>query len=92
MVGRRQVFRDLGNRLQPVLRDAYGTLDQPFDECSVGSARAEVADLQATGLIDALVQSCTGGRTESFNHEMTLKLAQELLPGHVVTTGPRRAA
>jgi hypothetical protein len=29
---------------------------------------------QATDLIDALVQSCTGGRTESFNHETTLNL------------------
>src|SRR5437016_2060938 len=33
-----------------------------------------MADLQATDLIDALVQSCTGGRTESFNHETTLNL------------------
>jgi hypothetical protein len=53
---------------------------------------AEVAGLQATDLIDTLVQSCTGGRTESFNHETTLNLAHELLPGHVITTGPRRAA
>ena len=45
-----------------------------------------------TADIDALVQSCTGGRTESLNHETTLKLAHELLPGHVVTPGPRRAA
>jgi flavin-dependent dehydrogenase len=29
---------------------------------------------------------------ESFNHETTPNLAHELLPGHVVTTGPRRAA
>ena len=80
------------NRLQPVLRDVYDMLDQPFDECSVGSVGAEVAGLQATDLIDALVQSCAGGRTESFNHETTLNLARELLPGHVVTPGPRRAA
>jgi hypothetical protein len=30
----------------------------------VVTAGAEVAGLQATDLIDALVQSCTGGRTE----------------------------
>ena len=78
--------------LQPVLRDVYDMLDQPFDECSVGSVGVEVAGFQATDLIDVLVQSCTGRRTESFNHEMTLNLAHELLPGHVVTPGPRRAA
>ena len=80
------------DRLQPVLRDVYDMLDQPFDECSVGSVGAEVAGFQATDLIDALVQSCTGGRTESFNHETTLNLAHELLPVHAVTPGPRRAA
>ena len=80
------------NRLQPVLRDVYDVLGQPFDECSVGSVGAEVAGLQAADLIEALVQSCTGGRTESFNHETALNLAHELLPGHVVTPGPRRAA
>jgi octanoyl-[GcvH]:protein N-octanoyltransferase len=79
------------HRLQPVLRDVYDLLGQPFDECSVGSVGAEMAGLQASDLIDALVQSCTGGRTESFNHETTLNLAHELLPGHVVTPGPRRA-
>ncbi len=63
-------------------------LDQPFDERSVGSVGAEVAGLQASALIDALVQSCTGGRTESINNEPTLNLAHELLPGHVVTPGP----
>jgi hypothetical protein len=51
-----------------------------------------VADLQAIGLIDALVQFCTGGRTDSFNHEMTLDLAHELLSGYVVTSRPRTAA
>ena len=80
------------NRLQPVLRDVYGMLGQPFDEGSVGSVGAELAGIQAADLIDALVQSCTCGRTESFNHETTLNLAHELLPGHVVTPGPRRAA
>jgi octanoyl-[GcvH]:protein N-octanoyltransferase len=80
------------NRLQPVLRDVYDMLDQPFDERSVGSLGAEVAGLQASDLIDALVQSWTGGRTESFNHETTLNLAHELLPGHVVTPESRRAA
>jgi len=80
------------DRLQPVLRDVYDMLGQPFDECSVGSVGAEVAGLQATDLIDALVQSCTGGRTESFSHETTLNLARELLPSHVVKPGPRRAA
>ena len=58
----------------------------------VVTADAEVAGLQAADLIDALVQSCTGGSTESFNHETTLNLAHELLPGHVIATGPRRAA
>ena len=79
-------------RLQRVLRGVYDMIGQPFDEGSVGSVGAEVAGLQAADLIDALVQSCTGGRTESFNHETTLKLAHELLAGHVVTPGPRRAA
>jgi hypothetical protein len=52
----------------------------------------EVADFQATDLIDALVQSCTGGRTESFDHETTLNLAHEPLPGHVDHHWTRRAA
>jgi hypothetical protein len=43
------------NRLQPVLRDVYDMLDQPFDECSVGSVGAEVAGHQAADLVDALV-------------------------------------
>jgi octanoyl-[GcvH]:protein N-octanoyltransferase len=76
------------SRLQAVLQEVYDLLDQPFDECSVGSVGAEAAGLRATDLIDALVQSYTGGRTESFNHEMTLNLAHKLLPGHVVTPGP----
>jgi len=76
------------NRLQPVLRDVYDMLGQPFDECSVGSVGAEVAGLRAADLIDALVQTCTGGRAESFGHETTLDLAHELLPRHVVTPGP----
>jgi octanoyl-[GcvH]:protein N-octanoyltransferase len=76
------------NRLKPVLRDAYGMLGQPFDECSVGSVGAEVAGLQAADLIEALVQSCTGGHAESFNHETTLNLAHQLLHGRVVTPGP----
>jgi octanoyl-[GcvH]:protein N-octanoyltransferase len=78
------------SRLQPVLRDVYDLLDKPFDECSVGSVGTEVAGLQATDLIDALVQSYAGGRTESFNHETTLNLAHKLLPRHVVTPGPQR--
>jgi len=75
------------NRLQPVLRDVYGLLDQPFDERSVGSVGAEMACLRAADLIDAVVQSYAR-RTESFNHETTLDLAYELLPGHIVTSGP----
>ena len=59
------------NRLQLVLRDVYGMLGQPFDEGSVGSVGAELAGIQAADLIDARVQSCTGGSTESFNHETT---------------------
>ena len=54
------------HRLQRVLRGVYDMLGQPFDEGSVGSVGAEVAGLQATDLIAALVRSCTGGRTESF--------------------------
>jgi hypothetical protein len=53
----------------------------------VVTAGAEVAGFQAAGLIDALVQSWTGGRPESFNHETTLNLAHELLSGHMVTFG-----
>jgi octanoyl-[GcvH]:protein N-octanoyltransferase len=79
------------NRLQPVLREVYDLLDQPFDECSVGSVGTEAAGLRATDLIDALVQSYTGGRTESFDHETTLNLAHKLLPGHVVTPGGTRS-
>jgi octanoyl-[GcvH]:protein N-octanoyltransferase len=74
------------SRLQPVLRDVYELLDQPFDGSSVGSVGAEAPGLRATDLIDALVQSYTGGRTESFHPEMTLGLAHKLLPGHVLTS------
>jgi hypothetical protein len=52
----------------------------------------ELADLQATDLIGALVQSCTGGRTESLNHETTLNLGARAPAGPCGTTGPRRAA
>jgi hypothetical protein len=38
------------SRLQPVLRDVYDMLGQPFDECSVGSVGAEVAGLQAAAV------------------------------------------
>lgn len=41
---------------------------------------AEVAGLQATDLIDALVQSCTGGRTESLTTRRH-SIWRELLPG-----------
>ncbi len=46
------------HRLHSVLRDVYDMLGPPFDECSVESARGEVAGLHATDLIDSLVQSC----------------------------------
>jgi hypothetical protein len=52
----------------------------------------ELADLQAADLIDALVQSCTGGRTEPFNHETALNLGAPAPAGPCGTTGPRRAA
>jgi octanoyl-[GcvH]:protein N-octanoyltransferase len=84
------VLRD-EDRLRPVLRDVYDMLEQPFDQCSVGSVGAEVPGLQASDLIDALVQSGTGGCTDSFNHETTLNLARELLPGHMATPGRRTA-
>ena len=51
-------------RLRPVLRDVDDMLGQPFDEGSIGSVGAEAADLQTSDLIDALVQFCTGGRTD----------------------------
>jgi hypothetical protein len=77
------------NRLQPVLRDVHDMLDQPFDECSVGSARAEVAGLQARWSRRRPGVVLPGGRKESINHETTFNLSHELLPSHVITTGPR---
>lgn len=72
------------DRLRPVLRDIYGSLDQELDEASVGSVTGELPSATAEDVVLALTEATTRGVVTGRRpiDPSTLELATELAATH----------
>lgn len=89
------VIVDGVDELTPLLRKVYGALDTPFEDSSVGSVRAEVPELDALAVENAMRMAYASGGVplRAPIDEQTMARARTLRSGHVLARpggGPTR--